>query len=252
MPGLLTVSETARLSVLERVIRRGQRKFIEVGRALAEIRDSRLYQYGHRTFEEYCREKWGWNRAYAGKIIEAAEVVGGLPENVSHGIQNERQARELARVEPERRAQVIEVAASVASAEERPMAARDIREAAAPEPREHHEPTSEAVTRSRFAVQIEEMVQAARELPIGELWALKVEWESAAQRLRRPAPTEPEETATASSRRRIEQLLTDWKRMTPEERGRLLLGMACQRQIQVKVLGKTTLYRWVKDMEAQR
>lgn len=52
------------------------------------------------TFEDYCREKWGWNRAYSGKLIAAASVMQALPEDVSHGIQNERQARELAKIEP--------------------------------------------------------------------------------------------------------------------------------------------------------
>ncbi len=35
--------------------------FYEVGNALLQIRDERLYRQTHSTFEEYCREKWSKN-----------------------------------------------------------------------------------------------------------------------------------------------------------------------------------------------
>jgi hypothetical protein len=35
---------------------------IRPGLALLEIRDQRLYrEAGYRTFEEYCKERWGWS-----------------------------------------------------------------------------------------------------------------------------------------------------------------------------------------------
>ena len=78
------------------------------------------------TFEEYCRDKWGWKRAYAYQLIDAAGVVKSLPENVCHGIQNERQARALVGVAPEKRAQVIEIAAETAKADDRTMTAAEL------------------------------------------------------------------------------------------------------------------------------
>jgi hypothetical protein len=69
--------------------------FVEVGTALLEIRDERLYRDEYATFEEYCRQRWGWGRNYVNKQIAAAEVIRNLGTNVPIP-QNEAQARELA------------------------------------------------------------------------------------------------------------------------------------------------------------
>lgn len=96
----------SRLQALESVIERGKQTFIEVGKALLEIRDSRLYLENHTTFEDYCRARWGWSRPRAYQLIEAAAMSTVVD------IQNERQARELAplRDEPEKAKQVWEQA----------------------------------------------------------------------------------------------------------------------------------------------
>jgi phage N-6-adenine-methyltransferase len=81
-----------RLSELETVIARGLSTFVEVGLALLEIRDSRLYRAAHETFESYCRERWGWSRRHANRLIEASEVLETLgPIGPIH----ESQVREL-------------------------------------------------------------------------------------------------------------------------------------------------------------
>jgi len=90
----LTTTETTRLTELEQVVQRGQQTFIEVGNALAEIRDSKLYRQTHKTFEAYCKEKWDWTRMQASRLIRAADTA----ENVTHGLQkptSERQIRPL-------------------------------------------------------------------------------------------------------------------------------------------------------------
>ena len=51
-----------RLSELEALIERGQQTFIEVGLALTEIRDSKLYRQDFATFDQYCEKRWGWTR----------------------------------------------------------------------------------------------------------------------------------------------------------------------------------------------
>lgn len=71
--------DSVRLVELEGVIERGLTTFVEVGAALMEIRDSRLYRETHGTFEAYCRERWGWDRTYAHRTIQAAEVSRMLP-----------------------------------------------------------------------------------------------------------------------------------------------------------------------------
>jgi hypothetical protein len=89
----LTVDESRRLVELERTIEHGLATFIEVGGALMEIRDSRLYRGEHRTFEDYCRKEWKMSRPRVYQLIGAAGVA--TPPT------SERQARPLTKLEPE-------------------------------------------------------------------------------------------------------------------------------------------------------
>ncbi len=87
----------AALAECERVIERGLKTFIEVGHALARIREERLYRETHTTFEDYCRGRWEFDASRARQLISAAKTVtvvtvGGQPAPIS-----ERVARELRR-----------------------------------------------------------------------------------------------------------------------------------------------------------
>jgi len=90
----------------EDIIQRGLDTFIDVGNALLEIRDSRLYKASYSTFEDYCKERWGWERRHAYRLIDAAQVVS----NVSNWTQilptTESQARPLTQLEPEQQREV--------------------------------------------------------------------------------------------------------------------------------------------------
>lgn len=122
-----TPAETARLCELERVIERGLNTFVEVGNALAEIRDAGLYRNSHATFEDYCAARWNMSRPRAYQFIEAAEIVAVLSTNVD--IQppaNEAQARPLSVIEPEHRAEVWQRA--VETAPEGKITARHVSE----------------------------------------------------------------------------------------------------------------------------
>lgn len=85
-----------RLLRLEEVIERGMKTFIEVGKALQEIRDSRLYLQGYSTFDAYCRDRWGWDRVNAHRYVEAAVVVEALSDDNIEGPLNVAQTREIA------------------------------------------------------------------------------------------------------------------------------------------------------------
>ncbi len=98
----LSVAEAQRLTELEQTIERGQKTFVEVGLALAEIRDLKLYKSEYRTFELYCRAKWGWTKQHAYRLIEAAPIAESNP-----WVTSERATRELAKVEPEQRARLV-------------------------------------------------------------------------------------------------------------------------------------------------
>ncbi|WP_374058883.1 recombinase family protein [Planomonospora sp. ID67723] len=51
------------------------------GRALAEIRDGRLYElYGHSSYSDYVAERWGMVRQHAYKLMRTVRVQRALPE----------------------------------------------------------------------------------------------------------------------------------------------------------------------------
>ena len=129
----LTTSEQSRYDRNNETIAKGQQTFVEVGIALADVRDNRLYRAEFATFEEYCREKWGWNRAYSNLVIDASKVVGALPSNLATIVANEGQARALAEAPEEERPHII-----AAVAEAGPVTAKAIKSAVvaakAPEP----------------------------------------------------------------------------------------------------------------------
>src|ERR1041384_305124 len=105
---VLSIRESERLAELEKTIARGKKTFVEVGLALAEIRDLRLYKREYGGFSEYCQVKWGWNKSYAYYMIDSAEVVKALPEKVSTIVDTEAAARELGKAPSEQRAGIIE------------------------------------------------------------------------------------------------------------------------------------------------
>lgn len=66
--------QTARLH-LERKV---ERAFFEAGKALSALRDRRLYRSTHRTFEEYCRDRFGHSRQKSNYLIAADDVYKNL------------------------------------------------------------------------------------------------------------------------------------------------------------------------------
>ena len=121
----LNSAEESALNHCERRIHEGLGRFRDVGLALASIRDNRLYRATDSTFEIYCRERWNWSRQRAHQMIECAEVAASLPGDCQPLVDNERQARELAKVEPEKRAEVLAKAAQAG-----PVTAKAIQQAA--------------------------------------------------------------------------------------------------------------------------
>lgn len=67
--------EVDALTEHEATIANGLQTFKEVGYALADIRDRRLYRGDYGTFEDYCRERWALSARHTNRLIEAAEVA---------------------------------------------------------------------------------------------------------------------------------------------------------------------------------
>lgn len=87
----LTLAEQTELANHEATIERGLKTFVDVGNALLSIRDERLYRQTHKTFEDYCRERWEFSPQHAGRLIGAVGVMKNLeplgskmPESESH------------------------------------------------------------------------------------------------------------------------------------------------------------------------
>lgn len=70
--------EATALAQCEEVIERGLDSFIEVGNALLQIRDERLYKSDYDDFETYCRERWDMSKRHVNRLIESAEVMQNL------------------------------------------------------------------------------------------------------------------------------------------------------------------------------
>lgn len=76
----LNTIELDRLSLCESVIEKGLNTFVEVGNALFEIRNNKLYRDKFTTFEGYCRDRWNLKRQRAYELMDAAAVVNTLSE----------------------------------------------------------------------------------------------------------------------------------------------------------------------------
>lgn len=108
---LLAISESTRLAELEIVIERGLTTFVEVGNALMEIRDSRLYRSEFGTFESYVLDRWGWQRQTAYGYIDAAKVALNVSDRSD--IPTLRHAQMLAPLQPEQQRELAPIIAEL-------------------------------------------------------------------------------------------------------------------------------------------
>lgn len=96
------------LASYEAVIEQGMQSFddtLEVGRALARIRDEQLYKATHKTFSLYCESRWSISRRRAYQLIDAAALAENLCTTVHKLPTCERQIRPLSKL-PESEQQI--------------------------------------------------------------------------------------------------------------------------------------------------
>jgi hypothetical protein len=148
----------------EAVIKRGLTQVWEVAAALADIREQKQYlEAGHKTFEEYCEQKWNFKRNYANKLIQGVEVFDNVRDNLNRQVDNlgttvpieaipvpesERQTRAIreATNDPQEQAEVWTQAVEDAGGEQptapqiKQAAAKVTASKTAPPPREQPEP----------------------------------------------------------------------------------------------------------------
>ncbi len=108
-----------------------ERAFYESGKALVELRSRRLYRSTHKSFEDYCQDRFEFNRTSAHHKIRAAEIFDNLftfskQSGVTGSSENlftfskqvlptkETQVRPLTKLEPEEQCQVWQQAVNLA------------------------------------------------------------------------------------------------------------------------------------------
>lgn len=117
----------------EAVIERGMKTTIEVGMSMAAIRDEKLYEGAFKTFEEYIKNRWGFERAHAYRLIDAAGVAKNLSP-IGDKIEipsSESQLREIGKAPPGKQAEVVKKAAEKAAEENRKPTAKDYKQVVA-------------------------------------------------------------------------------------------------------------------------
>jgi len=129
MSTALTAPQRHKLNDLETIIESGLQTFVEVGVALSQIRDQKLYTETHETFEAYCQERWGWTSARARQLMGSAEVVAEVGNRKEFLTVPESHAVELVPVPEGQRADALRDAHEAAAAEGREPTAKDVRKA---------------------------------------------------------------------------------------------------------------------------
>ena len=108
----LTTIEQKEFTQLESTIEKHLSAFYEVGFALMQIRDNRYYRETHSTFEQYCKERWGFTKSRANQLISASEVADNLTTTVAI---SERTVRPLTHIkDPEEQREVFQKAVETA------------------------------------------------------------------------------------------------------------------------------------------
>ena len=97
----LTLDEERERLHLERKV---ERAFYEAGLALQTLRDKKLYRSTHKTFQDYCKDRFGFTKRSAYYLIDTVQIVDNLQksEPMVHIMPtSERQCRPLKSLEPE-------------------------------------------------------------------------------------------------------------------------------------------------------
>ncbi len=91
----LFTDEVEQLAACEATIAAGLADFLRVGESLLTISRGKLYRETHRTFEDYCRQRWGLPRHTAYQKIRTAEAYANVCNCEHFPPVNEYQLRQL-------------------------------------------------------------------------------------------------------------------------------------------------------------
>ena len=129
LPSKLSKEEADELERCEKAIKTGWKTFLEVGRALAIIRDKSLYKAKYAQFEEYCRTEWGFSKTHVNRQISASHVVDVLTP-IGVIIENESVARPMTGLTDDQIKETYETAKKLAEEKKREITAAIVTKAA--------------------------------------------------------------------------------------------------------------------------
>lgn len=128
----LTAKERKRFETL---IEEGRNCYQAMAMIIREIHDDRLYREEHKSFGAFLKQCYGITKARGFQLIKHAEIVEEVEGKVSTMVDtfdlNERKTRELAKVKPGRRVEVLEAAVAAANEAGKPVTAAGIKKQAA-------------------------------------------------------------------------------------------------------------------------
>lgn len=83
---VVSAEEKADFKRLDGIVRKGIQAFMEVGNALREIHDRKLWRAdGYKTWAGYCRKVAGVSTPHAHRLMEGTEIAGELEKTLPHG-----------------------------------------------------------------------------------------------------------------------------------------------------------------------
>lgn len=122
----MTRAERSKLYALEEKIEAGERTYIEVGAALADIRDRRLYRAEHKNFPAYLKARWPKiSKSHAYRLMAAVKVAENIPDP-GRKPENLEQALALSQLPPEAQRAV----SSAAAESDNPRTGKTLKKAA--------------------------------------------------------------------------------------------------------------------------
>lgn len=111
--------------------------YVRAGSALAWIKETKSYKRVKPTFEEYCKDRWGYSARHASNLINASNTTNSMAQVIVESgtivpvlPKTESQVRELKPLEtPEEQVEAMTRANEIAKEEDREVTAKDVKQA---------------------------------------------------------------------------------------------------------------------------
>lgn len=126
----IAISNKKRHEELCKAISKDLPAFIRVGAYLVELKGLEVYKETHKTFEAFIFDQFGFERAQAYRLIDAATVSANLSPIGDKSVlpKTESQYREVAKAPPEKQAEVVKKVAEIAAEQNRKPTAKDYKQ----------------------------------------------------------------------------------------------------------------------------